>query len=124
MKRISILAAIAALALWCGTATAGEKIKLPTANNQAKVSTAVQYGTTPITEVQFGPRAAFRRGYWAGYGPGYYSSYRPYYGYSYGYPYGSYYTRPYYGYSYYSPGVSAWGPGVRVGVAPWGGVWW
>ena len=125
MRKLSILAAIAAVGLWCGTASAGEKIKLPTASNQAKVTTAVQHGTTPITTVQFGRRAAYRRGYWNGYNtPGYSYSYRPYYNYGYGYPYGSYYSAPYYGYSYYSPGVSAWGPGVRVGVAPWGAMWW
>lgn len=128
MRRISILAALAAMAIRCGTASAGEKIKLPTANAKAQVTTAVQHGTTPITNVNWVNRA-WRRGYMGYASPGYYSTYRPYYGYGYGYPYGGYYTRPYYGYSYYGPGAYIGAPGVRLGAAPfgyggWGGMWW
>ncbi|HVA46557.1 MAG TPA: hypothetical protein VNH11_09300 [Pirellulales bacterium] len=127
MRRLSILAAIAAVAMWCGTASAGEKIKLPTGKSTAQITTAVQQGTAPITNVNWATRA-WRRGYYGGYSP-YYYSYRPYYGYGYGYPYGSYYTRPYYGYSYYSPRYYGWGPGFRAGFGPlafggWGGWYW
>ncbi|HQU41889.1 MAG TPA: hypothetical protein PK867_03720 [Pirellulales bacterium] len=124
MRRLGILAAVIAAAMWCGTAWGGERTNLPTANGTPQVTTAVQHGTAPITNVSLAGRV-WRSGY--GYYP--YYAYRPYYGYGYGYPYGSYYTRPYYGYSYYRPGWYGWGPGARLGVGPlawgrWGGWYW
>jgi len=116
-------AAIAATALCSPPVFAGEKIKLPggAAKAAPQVTTAIQRGKAPVTNVQLGPRRAWRNGWYGGYAP-YYSSYRPYYG-TYTPYYGGYYTTPYYGYSYYSPswyygGYGGWGPGVSVGVGP------
>lgn len=131
MRRLTILAAIAALPLCVTTSLAGDKIKLPTAPaNTPRVMTAVDHQEAPVTNVAYG-RRAYRRGYY-GYGYTPYYAYRPYYG-GYGYGYGGYYTRPYYGYSYYAPGwggyYGGWGPGfgVGIGVAPMarlGGWYW
>jgi len=124
MRRFTVLAALVAAMMWGTTTFAGEKIKLPTgpANATPQVTTAIQHGPSPITNVDWA-RRAYRNGW--GYG-GYYApyySYRPYYGYGYASPYyGGYYTAPYYGYSYSAPGwyggYGAWGPGVGVGVGP------
>jgi len=129
MKRTMICAAIVATALWCSTAVAGEKIKLPSGPAKARpqVTTAIQHGKTPTTNVDWA-RRALRNGWYGGYAP--YYSYRPYYDVYTPY-YGGYYTRPYYGYSYSSPGWSygGWGPGVGVRVGPlaygqFGGWYW
>lgn len=119
MKRTVIWAAIAATALCTPSLFAGEKTKLPSGPAKAtpQVTTAIQHGSTPITNVDWARRAS-RNGWYGGYSP-YYSSYRPYYG-AYTPYYGGYYTAPYDGYSYYSPGgyYGGWGPGVAVGVGP------
>lgn len=122
MRSSTIFAAIAAMALGATTTVlGGEKIKLPTGPAKAvpQVTTAIDHGTAPITNVAY-PLRAWRNGYayYGGYSP--YYSYRPYYG-GYGYGYGGYYTRPYYGYSYYTPGW-AYGPGVGVSVGPGVGI--
>ncbi|HWB10366.1 MAG TPA: hypothetical protein VG826_14135 [Pirellulales bacterium] len=118
MRRMTICAAVIAAALWSPTAFAGEKIQLPNGPSKAspQVTTAVERGEVPVTNVDWA-RRAWRNGWYGGYSP--YYSYRPYFG-TYAPYYGGYYTRPYYGYSYYSPGWSygGWGPGVSVGVGP------
>lgn len=120
MKRTTIWTAILATALSAPSVFAGEKTKLPSGPAKAapQVTTAIQRGDTPVTNVQLWARRAWRNGGYGGYSP-YYYSYRPYYS-GYAPYYGGYYTRPYYGYSYYSPGYSygGWGPGVSYGVAP------
>jgi hypothetical protein len=129
MKRISICAATVAAFLWSPTAFAGEKIKLPSGPAKAtpQVSTAIQDGRTPVTNVDWA-RRAYRNGYYGGYSP--YYAYRPYYG-VYTPSYARYYTRPYYGYSYYAPSwyYGGWAPGVTFGVGPYaygqfGGLYW
>lgn len=128
MRNSTIFAAIAAAALCTAPAWGSEKIKLPSGPQTATphVTAAVDHGSTPITNVGFGRRAA-RRGYYGG-GWGPYYSYRPYYyGPSYGYYGGGYYSRPYYGYSYSSPGWYGYGPGPGMAFGTWGvpgRIWW
>ncbi|HQU42018.1 MAG: hypothetical protein B7Z73_00970 [Planctomycetia bacterium 21-64-5] len=126
MRRLTVLAALVAAALWGTTALAGEKIKLPSGPAKAtmQVTPAIQHGSPRITNVDWA-RRAWRNGWNPGYVP--YYTYRPYtYGYVSPY-YGGYYTSPYYGYSYYAPGAYYGGPRVAVGVGPLGvprTVWW
>lgn len=130
MKRCMIFSSMIAATLTVTTVFGGEKANRPVASSsQPHITTAIDRGTTPITNV-----VLRRRGYYGGY-----RAYRPYYG-GYGYGYRGYYTRPYYGYSYYRPGWGygygprvgvgiggTWGPGVGFGYGPmagFGGGWW
>jgi hypothetical protein len=71
MKRMTLCAAVVAAALWGSTAFAGEKIRLPSGPAKAtpQVTTAIDRGQVPVTNVNWA-RRAWRNGW---YGAPYYS---------------------------------------------------